>query len=52
MVDESYWMLDNEELNINLQKMKKGLTWTAVFIGHDEVHANITLRAICKHVDL
>ena len=37
MVDESFWMLDNGELNINLQKMKKGVTWSSVFVGHDEV---------------
>ncbi len=29
--------VDDGELNINLQKMKKGLTWHAVFQGHGEV---------------
>lgn len=37
VVAESYWMLDGGELNINLQKMKKGLTWPSVFVGHGEV---------------
>ncbi|EQC37589.1 hypothetical protein SDRG_05185 [Saprolegnia diclina VS20] len=37
VVAESYWMLDGGELNINLQKMKKGLTWDAVFVGHGEL---------------
>ncbi|DBA04815.1 TPA: hypothetical protein N0F65_004452 [Lagenidium giganteum] len=37
VVKESYWMLDGGELNINLQKMKKGLTWSSVFVGHGEL---------------
>ncbi|ETV94452.1 hypothetical protein H310_11781 [Aphanomyces invadans] len=37
VADESYWMLDGGELNINLQKMKKGLTWDCVFVGHGEL---------------
>ena len=28
---------DSGELNINLQKMKKGVAWPCVFVGHDEV---------------
>jgi hypothetical protein len=28
---------DGSELNINLQKMKKGLMWPSVFVGHAEV---------------
>ncbi|POM61714.1 hypothetical protein PHPALM_29236 [Phytophthora palmivora] len=37
VVAESYWMLDSGELNINLQKMKKGFIWPSVFIGHGEL---------------
>ncbi|TMW55879.1 hypothetical protein Poli38472_008527 [Pythium oligandrum] len=37
VVTESYWMLDGGELNINLQKMKKGLMWPSVFVGHGEL---------------
>ncbi|CAK4082697.1 unnamed protein product [Aphanomyces euteiches] len=42
VADESYWMLvgriiDGGELNINLQKMKKGMTWDCVFVGHGEL---------------
>ena len=38
VVDESYWMLDGQELNMNLQKMKKGLTWSSVFVGHEALN--------------
>ncbi|KAI9911509.1 hypothetical protein PsorP6_009265 [Peronosclerospora sorghi] len=53
VVAESYWMLvgrlqagvphsfvrveDAGELNINLQKMKKGFIWPSVFVGHGEM---------------
>uniref|UniRef100_A0AAV1UN15 CS domain-containing protein n=1 Tax=Peronospora matthiolae TaxID=2874970 RepID=A0AAV1UN15_9STRA len=37
VVAESYWMLDAGELNINLQKMKKGFIWPSVFVGHGEL---------------
>ncbi|CAI5722589.1 hypothetical protein KXD40_004431 [Peronospora effusa] len=37
VVGESYWMLDSGELNINLQKMKKGFIWPSVFVGHGEL---------------
>ncbi|KAL0591959.1 hypothetical protein ABG067_000612 [Albugo candida] len=37
IVAESYWMLDQGELCINLQKMKKGLMWSSVFVGHGEM---------------
>ncbi|TYZ61096.1 hypothetical protein PybrP1_004557 [[Pythium] brassicae (nom. inval.)] len=37
VVAESYWMLDQGELTINLQKMKKGLMWPSVFVGHGEL---------------
>ncbi|TDH68450.1 hypothetical protein CCR75_005834 [Bremia lactucae] len=39
VVAESYWMLDSGELNINLQKMKKGLIWPCVFNEHIEMDA-------------
>ncbi|RLN99765.1 hypothetical protein DYB28_002506, partial [Aphanomyces astaci] len=32
-----YYALDSGELNVNLQKMKKGLTWDCVFVGHGEL---------------
>ncbi|CAH0515515.1 unnamed protein product [Peronospora belbahrii] len=38
IVAESYWMFDSGELIINLQKMKKGLIWPSVFIGHGELN--------------
>ncbi|KAJ0390830.1 hypothetical protein P43SY_010006 [Pythium insidiosum] len=38
VVAESYWMLDGGELNINLQKMKKGFMWPSVFVGHGELN--------------
>jgi hypothetical protein len=31
--DESYWMLSDGELNINLQKMTIGETWTSALKG-------------------
>ena len=31
-------MLDGSELNINLQKMKKGLSWTCVFKGDEDLN--------------
>ncbi|CEG45296.1 tubulin polyglutamylase, putative [Plasmopara halstedii] len=39
VVAESYWMLESGELNINLQKMKKGFIWPSVFVGHGEMDA-------------
>jgi len=32
--DDSTWSLDGGEIEISLQKMKKGETWEAVFKGH------------------
>lgn len=37
VVGESYWMLDQGELTINLQKMRTGLMWPSVFVGHEEL---------------
>ena len=31
-------MLDGSELNINLQKMKKGFSWTCVFKGDEDLN--------------
>ena len=50
--DESYWMIEDEELNILLCKMKKGETWTCACQGHEamdpltqqEVQKNILLE--------
>ena len=32
-MDESYWMLNDGELNINLQKMSTGETWLCALQG-------------------
>ena len=32
--DESYWMIEDDELHILLCKMKKGETWTCACQGH------------------
>lgn len=37
--DESYWMIEDEELHIQLQKMYKGEVWPAVFKGHEAMDA-------------
>ncbi|GMF09393.1 unnamed protein product [Phytophthora lilii] len=31
------WTADSGEININLQKMKKGFIWASVFVGHGEL---------------
>eukprot|EP01067_Filipodium_phascolosomae_P008549 Filipodium_phascolosomae@DN730_c0_g1_i1.p1 len=36
-VKDSFWMLEDDELHIQLQKMKKGETWTSVLVGHGTV---------------
>ena len=49
--DESFWMLEDDELHIQLIKMKKGEMWTSALKGHDaldpmmqeEVKKNILL---------
>ena len=37
IVEESFWMLQNGELNINLQKMRKGVTWSEALRGHGQL---------------
>ena len=32
--DESFWMIEDDELHVQLCKMKKGEAWTAVCLGH------------------
>ena len=31
---ESYWMLSDGEININLQKMNKAEVWSCALLGH------------------
>jgi len=35
--DESFWMIEDEELHIQLQKVYKGEVWPCVFKGHDNL---------------
>ena len=36
--DDSMWMLgDDGEIEVNLQKMKKGDTWECALLGHGQV---------------
>lgn len=52
VADECTWTLQNEELEITLQKMKKAETWPACFVGHatlnsmeqEEVKRSMTLE--------
>jgi hypothetical protein len=37
VVKESFWSMDGPELNINLQKMKKGEMWLSALAGHGEL---------------
>jgi hypothetical protein len=37
MMQESTWMIDDEDLIITLQKMRKGQTWTAACKRHGEL---------------
>ena len=32
--DESFWMLEDDELHIQLKKMKKAEMWTSACAGH------------------
>ncbi|CAD8128735.1 unnamed protein product [Paramecium sonneborni] len=34
---ESYWLIEDEELHIILQKAYKGELWPSVFVGHGKV---------------
>ena len=50
--DESFWMLEDDELHIQFTKMKQGEMWTSVCKGHqsldplmqEEVKKNILLE--------
>ena len=35
--DESFWMLEDDELHINLKKMKKADMWMSALKGHQEL---------------
>eukprot|EP00638_Chattonella_subsalsa_P012593 CAMPEP_0117799172 /NCGR_PEP_ID=MMETSP0948-20121206/13608_1 /TAXON_ID=44440 /ORGANISM="Chattonella subsalsa, Strain CCMP2191" /LENGTH=221 /DNA_ID=CAMNT_0005630993 /DNA_START=25 /DNA_END=690 /DNA_ORIENTATION=- len=52
-VDESYWMLDGGEININLQKMNKAETWTSALVGRGQAEVDpITKQEIQKKMML
>jgi hypothetical protein len=34
IVKESFWTLEDGEIHVNLQKMRKAETWTSAFAGH------------------
>ena len=52
LADESYWMIEDDELHIQLAKMKKAETWLQALKGHEtmdplmteEVKKNILLE--------
>ena len=35
--EESFWMLEDDELHIQLTKMKKADTWTGICKGHQQL---------------
>ena len=37
MQEESFWMLEDDELHIQLAKMKKGETWSSACLGHQSL---------------
>jgi hypothetical protein len=37
VVKESFWSVDDGEVNVNLQKMKKGEMWVSALEGHGEL---------------
>ncbi|CAM9689831.1 unnamed protein product, partial [Discosporangium mesarthrocarpum] len=51
VVEESYWMMDGEELNVNLQKMKKAETWVGPLAGRESVDP-ATLQGMQKKIML
>mmetsp|Transcript_10079 Transcript_10079/g.11568 ORF Transcript_10079/g.11568 Transcript_10079/m.11568 type:complete len:151 (+) Transcript_10079:143-595(+) len=41
IADESMWTMDNGEIEINLQKVKKASTWDACLKGHGELNPSV-----------
>ena len=35
LTDESFWLIEDDELHIQLIKMKKGETWNSALMGHE-----------------
>ncbi|CAN0531560.1 unnamed protein product, partial [Ectocarpus sp. 12 AP-2014] len=52
VVEESYWMMDGGELNVNLQKMKKADTWPAALQGRNTQVDPMTLEGMQKKIML
>ncbi|CAM9157576.1 unnamed protein product [Pylaiella littoralis] len=52
VVEESYWMMDGGELNVNLQKMKKAETWPSALQGKNTTVDPITLEGMQKKIML
>ncbi|CAM9612748.1 unnamed protein product [Hapterophycus canaliculatus] len=52
VVEESYWMMDGGELNVNLQKMKKADTWPAALQGRNTTVDPVTLEGMQKKIML
>ncbi|CAM9964548.1 unnamed protein product [Ascophyllum nodosum] len=52
IVEESYWMMDGGELNVNLQKMKKAETWPAALQGKNAAVDPATLEGMQKKIML
>ncbi|CAN0106836.1 unnamed protein product, partial [Ectocarpus sp. 8 AP-2014] len=52
VVEESYWMMDGGELNVNLQKMKKADTWPAALQGKNTQVDPMTLEGMQKKIML
>eukprot|EP00752_Nemacystus_decipiens_P007181 g6430.t1 len=52
VVEESYWMMDGGELNVNLQKMKKAETWPAALQGRNTRVDPLTLEGMQKKIML
>eukprot|EP00903_Cladosiphon_okamuranus_P012348 g11577.t1 len=52
VVEESYWMMEGRELNVNLQKMKKAETWPAALQGRNSKVDPLTLEGMQKKIML
>ncbi|CAM9738135.1 unnamed protein product, partial [Choristocarpus tenellus] len=52
VVEESYWMMEGGELNVNLQKMKKADTWVSPLKGRGGDVDPVTLQGMQKKIML
>ena len=48
-LDESFWMIEDDELHVQLCKMKKGEAWTSACKGHQALDP-ITQEEIKKNI--